>query len=212
MRECKLLGKVRAGTPTAWYTLEEVENIISALVDRVDAQLTIALSFFAALRPSEIAGLQWADFDIQDGSGFVHIRRAVVRRQVGSCKTPESVATLPLLPQIIIPLLLWKEKCEKSGLGCESWLFENSKGGPSDLREMVRRVIRPCAEKAGLKYKGLYAGRRGVATWLAGSGNIVGAQELLRHKSLATTLAHYKKQTQDALQKGLLALGAASTP
>jgi integrase len=48
---------------TAHYTLEEAENIISALVDHVDAQLVMALSFFLGLRPGEIAGLKWEDFD-----------------------------------------------------------------------------------------------------------------------------------------------------
>jgi len=213
---CKILGKVRPPAATEWYTLEEAENLISALVDRVDAQLVISLGFFVGLRPSEIQGLQWADFDVNetDGTGSVHIRRAVVRGVVGTTKTPESVATLPLLPAIIVPLLLWKESCVRSGLGTQSWLFENSKGGPADLRELVRRVMRPTCEKAGLVWKGLYAGRRGCATAIIGltNGNYAAAQELLRHKNMNTTLAFYKKATQDALQKGLLALGAAATP
>jgi integrase len=213
---CRILGKVRTPAPTAWYTLEEAENIISALVGRVDAQLVIALSFFAGLRPSEIQGLQWNDFDLneKDGTGFVNIRRAVVRGQVGTCKTPESVATLPLLPAIIIPLLLWKESCVRSGLGVQSWLFENGKGNPSDLREIVRRVIRPTCATAGLQWKSLYAGRRGAATAIIGltGGNYAAAQELLRHKNMATTLAFYKKTTQSALGDGLKALGAATSP
>jgi len=214
MTGCRILGRVRPPAATSWYTLEEAENIISALCSRVDAQLVISLGFFAGLRPSEIAGLQWADFDVQDGTGFVNIRRAVVRGVEGTCKTPESVATLPLLPAIIVPLLLWKEQCLRSGLGMQKWLFENSKGGPADLREMVRRVMRPCAEKAGLVWKGLYAGRRGSATAIIGltNGNVAAAQELLRHKNMATTLAFYKKQTQSALQDGLRALGAAASP
>lgn len=214
MTGCRILGKVRPPAATQWYTLEECENLISALVGRVDAQLVIALSFFAGLRPSEIAGLQWADFDVQDGTGFVNIRRAVVRGHIGTCKTPESVATLPLLPSVIVPLLLWKEQCVRSGLGTQSWLFENSKGNPADLREMVRRVMRPTCEKAGLVWKSLYAGRRGSATAIIGltNGNVAAAQELLRHKNMATTLAFYKKATQSALQDGLKALGAAASP
>jgi integrase len=62
-RDVRILGKVAQPKPTAHYTLEEAENIISALVERVDCQLMIALSFFVGLRPSEIAGLRWEDFD-----------------------------------------------------------------------------------------------------------------------------------------------------
>jgi integrase len=213
MTGCRILGKVRPPKPTEHYTLEEAENIISALVDRVDAQLVVALAFFAGLRPSEIAGLQWADFSIgTDGTGTVSIRRAVVRGVVGTCKTPESVATLPLLLQVVVPLLLWKEQCVRSGLGTQTWLFENSRGRPADLKEMVRSFIRPTVVAAGLVWKGLYAGRRGAATAVIGltNGNVAAAQELLRHKNMATTLAFYKKQTAGALAAGLKALGAAA--
>jgi integrase len=88
--DVKILGKVKTPKPTAHYTLEEAENIISALVDHVDCQLIMALSCFLGLRPGEIAGLRWEDFD----ADFVHIRRAVVRGIVGTPKTPESVASL----------------------------------------------------------------------------------------------------------------------
>jgi integrase len=92
----KALGKIRDTEGTAHYTLEEAENIISALVDHVDAQLAFALAFFLGLRPSEIAGLQWGDVD----GSYLHIRRAYVRGEVGPTKTPESVAALPIIQPI----------------------------------------------------------------------------------------------------------------
>ncbi len=57
---------------TQHYTLEEAENIISALVDHVDCQLVMALSCFLGLRPGEIAALRWEDFDPES----VNIRRS----------------------------------------------------------------------------------------------------------------------------------------
>jgi integrase len=204
-RDVRILGKVAAPKPTAHYTLEEAEDIISALVEFVDCQLIIALSFFAGLRPSEIAGLKWEDFDAE----AVNIRRANVRGVVGTTKTPESVATLPLLPQILVPLALWRLK---SGSHESGWLFKNERGNPQDLTDLVRRKIRPALLKAGLKWKGLYAGRRGAATAIIGltGGNYAAAQELLRHKHMNTTLMFYKKQTQNALGDGLKALQAAA--
>jgi integrase len=103
----KILGRVKQPKPTTHYTLEEAENIISALVDRVDCQLIMALSCFMGLRPSEIIGLQWSDFDEQ----HVHIRRAVVRGLVGTCKTPESAVSLPLVDRVRLFLNLWRDKC-----------------------------------------------------------------------------------------------------
>jgi hypothetical protein len=77
---------------TPHYTLEEAENIISALVENVDAQLVMALSCFLGLRPSEIAGLRWEDFD----ESSVHIRRAVVNGVLGTTKTKEATASAPV--------------------------------------------------------------------------------------------------------------------
>jgi integrase len=201
----KILGKVLPPKPTPHYTLEEAENIITALVDRVDCQTVIALSFFAGLRPSEISGLKWEDVD----GPAIHIRRACVRGVIGTPKTPESVATLPLIPQVRVPLELWRTK---SGGKKEGWVFPNERGNPQDLKDLVARIIRPAVQKAGHVWKGLYAGRRGAATAIIGltNGNFAAAQELLRHKHMSTTLQFYKKQTATALADGLKALGAAA--
>jgi integrase len=210
--DVKILGKVLQPKTTAHYTLEEAENIISALVDHVDCQLIMALSCFLGLRPGEIAGLKWEDFD----SESVHIRRAVVRGIEGTCKTPESVATLPLLAQVRIPLELWRMKCASPGEGKPSkgWVFPTSTGKPVDLGDVMQRKIRPAVKKAGLIWKGIYAGRRGAGTAIIGltGGNYAAAQELLRHKHMTTTLQFYKKQTESALSDGVKALESALTP
>lgn len=203
--DVRILGKVKPPKGTEHYTLEEVEKIISALVDYVDAQLVVALSFFVGLRPSEIAAARWEDFD----TNAVNIRRAVVNGIVGTCKTVESVATLPLIDQVLVPLQLWRQKC---GNPSEGWVFENRNGKPADLKDMVRRVIRPTLQAAGLEWKTLYAGRRGAGTLLIDltNGNYAAAQELLRHKHMSTTLQFYKRQTESALTNGMKALQAAA--
>ena len=202
IREVKILGKVRVPAATTHYTLEEIEDIISALADHVDAQLVIALGFYEGLRPSEIGAVQWNDID----SGFIHIRRACVRGVVGPTKTPESQASLPLIEPVKTLLALWAAKSAP-----RTWVFENRNGEPADLHNMVGRVIIPTLKKKGLKFKGLYAARRGAATMLVGlTGSLVPAQELLRHKSLTTTAMFYKKTTASALKDGMKMLEAAS--
>jgi len=203
--DVRILGRVKPPKGTEHYTLEEVENIISALVDHVDAQLVVALSFFVGLRPSEIAAVRWEDFD----SNAVNIRRACVRGVVGTCKTLESEATLPLIDQVILPLQLWRQKC---GNPTEGWVFESRNGTPIDLHNMIARVIVPALEAAGLEWKSLYAGRRGAGTLLIDltNGNYAAAQELLRHKHMSTTLQFYKRQTESALSNGMKALQAAA--
>ena len=196
---------------TQHYTLEEAENIVSALIEHPDAQLVITLACFLGLRPGEVAALRWEDFDADS----VHIRRSVVRGHVGTPKTLESIATLPLIDQVKVPLELWRQK---SGDPKEGWMFGSRNDTPTDLHNVINRVIIPhvngsgrcipcdkVPKKSGVMWKGLYAGRRGAATAIIGltNGNYAAAQELLRHKSMNTTLQFYKKQTKSAVADGL---------
>jgi integrase len=208
---------------TPHYTLEEAEDIISALVDHVDCQLVLALACFLGLRPGEIAALKWEDFDTKND--LVHIRRSVVRGVVGTPKTPESLASLPLPAQVRIPLELWRQavardKAELKGKGIDEesngYVFESRNGTPVDLHNLTARVIRPHIEgsqykihgkaqpcircnrvpkSSGREWKTLYAGRRCAATAVieANNGNLAIGQALLRHKSQITTAVFYKK-------------------
>jgi integrase len=70
---------------TKHYTMEQAEDMISALVDHIDCQLILALSCFLGLRPGETAALKWEDFDAES----VHIRRSVVFGIVGTNRSPQ---------------------------------------------------------------------------------------------------------------------------
>jgi integrase len=198
--------------PTQHFTMEEAEDMISALVDHLDCQLILAFSCFLGLRPGEIAALRWQDFDSEN----VHIRRSVVRGNVDTLKTPESMATLPLIEQVKFPLNLW---LAQRGNPTEGWLFPSRNATPIDLHNTIARVIVPHIKGGNnctrcnntpkiskLTWKGLYSGRRGACTAAveATNGNYAVAQALLRHKSMTTTLNVYKKQiTPDAFKAGM---------
>lgn len=213
---------------TKHYTLPEVETIVSSLVDHVDSQLVLALACFLGLRPGEIAALKWDDFD----EDTVTIRRSVVRGVVGTPKTPESMATLPLPAQVMIPLELWRQKSaqnqsaqNESGQS-EGYVFESKNGTPIDLHNMIARVIKPHVEgktkcipcdktpkPSGVAWKSLYAGRRCAATAVieANNGNLAIGQALLRHKSQITTATFYKKAVSpETLRNGMKMLEAAA--
>ena len=203
--DCRVLGRTIEPGETAYYTLEEAENVISALVNHVDAQTIVGLSFFVGLRPGEIQGLRWEDLT----DGWLHVRRAVARNVVGETKTKSSVASLPLIGRVKILLALW---WEKSGKPTSGWVFPNSKGKPRDLRTTVKGKIVPTLEKAGLEWKTLYAGRRGAATVLTElTGDALAAKELLRHKTIAVTQAKYVKAIPEALLRGMKLLEASTS-
>ena len=205
MRDAKVLGKTKAPSNTPHYTLGELEDAISALAEAADAQLVMALAGFLGLRPSEISGLKWEDC----GENDLHIRRAVTRGVSGPTKTPESVATLPLIAPVKIPLALWKAK---SGSPDEGWVFQKRGGRPVDMREFCRRRIRPLLAKKSVKWKGLYAGRRAAATILTQlTGNPIAASQLLRHRNMSVTMSAYIKADRAALTSGLRLLEAKTT-
>lgn len=199
------------------YSWDEAENMISALVDRVDCQLLISLACFLGLRPSEIAALRWEDVD----EVWIHVRRAYVNCKLDVPKNEASVASIPLVDRVRLPLELWRQK---SGNPKEGWLFPS--GGtlpekriiapemrhfangpaPLDLHNLANRVIAPTLKAAGLKWRGLRSGRPGAITEVIerSGGNAALAQGLARHKLMSTTTDVYKRSiSQTALLNGM---------
>src|SRR5216683_3304811 len=194
--DVKVPGRSRAPGDTAHYTLEEAENIISALVDHVDCQAVMALACFTGLRPGEIQGLRWSDIE----EHWIHIRRSIVRGKEGALKTAGSLASLPLITPVKIPLALWRQKAG-----------DNERVFPRDLKTLVKLTIAPTLGAKGLQWKGLYAGRRGAATVLTElTGDALAAKELLRHSNIGVTQSKYVKKMPEALLRGMKLLEAAT--
>ena len=212
----RVLGKTARPAKTGHYSLQEALSILACLSDYVECQLIMALSFFWGLRPSEIRGLKWEDFCTQSSEhcalckeddwsiecAHVHIRRAIDKQgKETGLKTDEAEQPLPLMIPIAMPLQIWREQC---GNPVQGWLFETKNGTATDLRDWVRTKIRPTLTANKLRWKGLYAGRRGAATMLLQlTGNALASQQLLRHKpGSGVTARHYLKAIPEALLAG----------
>jgi integrase len=203
IKDAKVLGKMLPNGVTESYTLEEIENIIGALVEHVAAQLVMALSFFAGLRKGEIQGLQWNDID----QNYIHVRRAVTRRIVGTPKTAKSVRSIPIIEPVRLFLGLWRKRCRGDG-----WVFPNERGNPVELKDMACRVIRPALERAGLTWKGYHSGRRGLGTTLRElTGNSNAGRDMLGHSNAQVTEQHYEAAMPEEVLKGMRLLEAKST-
>lgn len=195
IRDAKVLGKTLENGVTQSYTLEEIENIISALVDHVDAQLIMGLAQFAGLRKGEIRGLQWGDFD----DNFCHIRRAVWRGKVGTPKTLKSVRSVPLIAPVRLLLGLWRSKGTGTG-----WVFPSAAGEPVSLDLVATSVIRPALRRAGLPWKGYHAGRRGLGTSLRSlTGNSNAGRDILGHSTDQVTQQSYEHAMPEEALKGM---------
>jgi integrase len=185
------------GTATRHYTWKEEENIISALVGHVDCQLIVALACFEGLRPGEIEGLLWEDFDQES----IHIRRSVVRGRIGTPKTEESIASIPLLDAVKVPLELWRQK---RGNRTEGWLFPTEAETPAALNNFVNRIIKANSEEkrnrvearraVSRSARSMYGSDRKIKRQLcAGSGSIA-SQEDVDHRCYKKRIARAEEQ------------------
>jgi integrase len=78
----------------AEYSLETVLAMLRILEPLdIRAAVALGLAYFAALRPAEIRGLQWADYD----GARLDIKRSVWRGAVGQTKTESSGSSVPVI-------------------------------------------------------------------------------------------------------------------
>jgi integrase len=201
IRDAQVLGKTLGNGATGVYTLEEIENINNALVQRVDCQLIMALSFFLGLRKGEMQGLQWGDIDAE----YLHVRRNITKGIGGlhttTPKTVKSVRSLPIIAPVRTLLKLWRSK-NPDGV----WVFTKN------LTTVSKGIIRPTLEKANLQWKGFHSGRRGLATTLkALTGNSNAGMNMLGHTTPATTEQHYEGPMPAEALAGMKLLEAKAT-
>ena len=193
---CKVLGKSLENGETEHYTLEEIENIISALVEHCDAQLMMALSYFAGLRKGEIQGLQWSDVD----GDYIHIRRAFSRGVVGTPKTRKSIRSVLIIQPVSTLLKLWRAKCDEKNV----WVFQNERKHAFSPDFIAVKIIRPALTAAKLEWKGFHAGRRGLGTVLRGlTGNSTAGRDMLGHEDDGVTKDSYEGKLPEVAIAGM---------
>ena len=193
IHDAKVLGKTLPDGVTGSYTLEEIENIITALVAHPQCQLIMALAYFLGLRKGEIQGLQWGDID----ADFVRVRRNITKGVGGlhttTPKTLKSVRDIPIIQPVRGLLLLWRGKNPDGVFVCSSNLTTLSKG-----------VIIPTLRKAKLSWRGYHAGRRGLGTKMREiTGNSNAGRDLLGHSNTQVTEAHYEHAMPEEVLRGM---------
>jgi integrase len=178
------------------YSLEQVLAML-AVLEPVDlrAAAAVALAYFAALRPNEIRGLRWEDYNGEE----LQVCRTVWRQNVGETKTEDSAASVP----VIEPLRGLLEKLAAT-YGKQGYILQSYKHTPLDLNSLNFRVIAPALKKAGIVWAGFYAGRRGISSLVTDtSRNALNSTGLLRHSNPSTTLKHYTRAQKDSIRAAL---------
>jgi integrase len=187
---------------------EEIGALLAASHGRSRALLMTAI--FCGLRASELRGLRWADIDFRKSE--LHVRqRADQYKKIGPPKSAAGERTIPIPPQLLAELRVWRLACPKGALDL---VFATRTGGIDSHTNIVNRVLVPTMLAAGLvkktgkahdesgkpraKYTGLHALRHFFASWCINrevDGGLElpakAVQERLGHSTIAMTLDTY---------------------
>jgi len=206
------------------YSLLEVEKIRAALPEPVagepfhineQARTVVLAAACSGLRKSELMGLRWKDFS----GSQLSVSRSIVLGKIQDPKSDWSRASVPVVDRLADAL-----EAHRARLGIlaqpDAPIFQNGAGKPLSLDNLAKRAIQPAIEKCSvcrkseadhppeghlfkldesLRWHGWHAFRRFLGTNLVAMG-VEGrtVQAILRHGTLAVTMQHYVKSTDEA--------------
>ena len=173
---------------------EELRELIEATPE----QWKLLVRFVAdtGLRIGEVVALRWEHIDVDRRRVLVRERR--YRETVDAPKSAYSIRDVPLATGLAEALAAHREA---SGFGNEADpVFASLRGTPQRPENLLRRVLKPAAERAGVGWAGWHTLRHTCATRLFRSGaNAKQVQVWLGHHSPAFTLATYVHLVDDDL-------------
>jgi integrase len=174
----------RADGSTHAYSLSEIESITEKLEGT--ARTAVIVAAWTGLSLAELRGLQWRDVEGDE----ITVRRTYWHQHESPPKTKARGGTaVPLLPRVIQALNEHRKRTPGT-----KFVFEGLRQTPIDLATLGSKLIKTALKGSGVEWFGWHALRRGFATNLHDAGvqdKII--QSLLRHSSLAVTMAHYVK-------------------
>jgi len=167
-------------------SVHDLRLVLAELTEPYRTMVLVAACL--GLRASEIIGLQWGDFNWEDGTLLV--KRSVVQGRVGDTKTEASRLPLPVDPSLADVLRAhWQRSLHREP---HDWVFANRKGKPRWQESILQRRIKPAAARAGVGKIGWHTFRHSYSSLLRRvSADIKVQQELLRHSTIQSTMNVY---------------------
>jgi integrase len=185
------------------YSTGEVTLMLNLLTGV--ARTAVGLIYFCGLRPGEARGARWSDYDAENRR--LEVKVSVWEKHEGTLKTAESSKPLPVGPALARIL----SEAERSS----EFILAAPSGKPINLHNLAARDVRPVLKLCSVchemesehtkaehsfeldptlpRWQGWYALRRGLGTIATKEESVLAAKGLLRHKNIATTMAHYIK-------------------
>lgn len=184
---------------------EDIRKLLPALDFR--EYVMVVLDLTTGLRLSELFALQWQDVDFANFR--ISVNRSIVKQRVGACKTDASLDAIPLHPEIRELLRQWRARAIYSSEF--DWIFasRHTEGKkPYWGAPIMRKKIKPIAQKLGIsRLEGWHTFRHTYASLLHSLGtNLKVVQELMRHRTVRTTLDTYTHAMTPEKRKAQLKL------
>ncbi|HYL13401.1 MAG TPA: tyrosine-type recombinase/integrase [Terriglobales bacterium] len=127
-------------------TVEEFQRLCRQLEEPFHTIALVCICF--GLRISEALALKWADVDWLNGR--LRIERGIVHQKIDDVKTPESQRAMPIDPEMLDALKMWKQLTQFSAN--DDWMFAS----PVQIGRLpfsyagVWQALRKAADKAGI--------------------------------------------------------------
>jgi integrase len=173
-------GSKRRQRPTV-LTVEEYETILGLLKEPYRTMVIVAQCL--GLRVSEIAALQWQDFDFEQQQLLV--QRSIVSGNVDDVKTEYSRDHVPLHESLVEVLLPWSKEALPTE---EGWVFASAlTNRPYHPTEIQKRHIRP----AGLCLVACPKCGAGVGVWCSQDRPTPNGKRLLIHDERQAVAGKY---------------------
>jgi integrase len=186
----------------AYLNADEARRVLLAALPGED-RLRWVCALMLGLRQGEALGLDWSMVSLDDGAGYVRVERAL-QRQTGKglvmtdLKSQSSHRVVPLIPLVAA---VFQDQLERSGgVGL---VFGGGK--PKDPRKDWGEW-REALTRADAPLVPLHGARASCATLLRSQGvpeRVIA--DILGHREVATTQAHYIR-SDDAQRRAALAV------
>jgi integrase len=142
--------------------------------------------FWTGLRPSEAAGLQWQDLDLDRGR--LHVRRSRHLWEYGDPKTDGARRTVELFPEAV-----WLLKMiQPLRVTPEMPVFTNTLGQPIEPNSLLQHWY-ACQRALGIRVRGLYCTKDTFVTTSLNAGVKIAWLEQQTGVAYATLRRHYGK-------------------
>jgi integrase len=143
--------------------------------------------FWTGLRPSEAAGLQWQDLDLQHGR--LHVQRSRHLYEDGAPKTATADRWVELFPETARVL----RALEPLHVTPEQPVFTTTEGRPIEPKAFASRYWYRCLRALGLRVRGIYATKDTFVTAALQAGVKIAWLEAQTGVSYVTLKRHYGK-------------------